>query len=157
MIYARAHKGFLIKMPIDTTAAKEDWQSGSKAKTDKMVKKYVAKPGKVAAATTPAAQKAYVDGVTDPVSQRLRLARLKELTDADLNTAMETKGRVAHPAGVDAAVEKYSRHVDPYFKEIDVIVPKLKPKTRDARTNVMERVIPIAVGLQNKKKALVPR
>jgi len=144
-------------MPIDPTAAKEDWQSGAKAKTDKMVKKYTAKTGKIAAATSDAAQKAYVDGVTDPTSQKLRLVRLKELSDADLNKAMEDKGRTAHPAGVDAAVEKYSRHVDPYFKEIDAILPKLKAPTRDARTNVTERVIPIAVGLQNKKKALVPK
>ena len=142
-------------MPIDVTAAKEDWQSGSKAKTDKMIREYVKKTGKIAAATSAEAQKNYVDGVTDPVSQKLRLTRLKELSDADLNKAMEAKGRVAHPAGVDAAVEKYSRHVDPYFKEIDVIVPKLKKRTRDARANVMERVIPIAVGLQNKKKAVL--
>ena len=144
-------------MPIDTTRAKEDWQSGAKAKVEKLVRNYTAKAGKVAAATSDDAQKAYVAGVTDPVSQKLRLVRLKELSDADLNTAMETKGRSAYPAGVDAGVDKYSRHVEPYFKEIDAILPKLKAKTRDARVNVMERVIPIAVGLQNKKKALIPR
>ena len=144
-------------MPIDTEAAKTDWQSGSKAKTRKMIDKYKAKTGKVAAATSADAQKNYIAGVTDPVSQKLRLVRLKELSDADLNAAMESKAPTSHPAGVDAAVEKYSRHVDPYFKEIDVIVPKLKKKTRDARTNVMERVIPLAVGLQNKKKALLPK
>ena len=142
-------------MPIDVSQAGKDWVSGAKAKTDKMVRNYTAKTGKVAAATSDAAQKAYIAGVTDPTSQKLRLTRLKELTDADLNAAMEAKGRVAHPAGVDAAETKYTSHVDPYMKEIDTIVPKLKPKTRDARTNVMERVIPIAVGLQNKKKALL--
>jgi len=144
-------------MPIDTTEASKDWQSGAKAKVDKLVRKYTAKTGKIAAATSDTAQKAYIDGVTDPTSQKLRLARLKELSDADLNKAMEDKGRSAYPTGVDAAVDKYTRHVDPYFKEIDVILPKLKPKTRDARVNVTERVIPIAVGLQNKKKALIPR
>ena len=144
-------------MPIDLEEAKKDWQSGAKAKVDKLIRKYTAKTGKIAAATSPEAQKAYIAGVTDPVSQKLRLARLKELSDADLNAAMEAKAPAAYPAGVDAGVDKYSRHVDPYFKEIDVIVPKLKAKTRDARTNVMERVIPIAVGLQNKKKALIPR
>lgn len=143
-----------MKMPIDVTQAGKDWQDGAKAKVDKLVRKYVAKTGKIAAATSDAAQKAYVDGVTDPVSQKLRLTRLKELTDADLNAAMEDKGRSAYPRGVDASVDKYTKHVDPYMKEIDAILPKLKPKTRDARSNVTERVIPIAVGLQNKKKAL---
>jgi len=142
-------------MPIDTTAAKEDWQSGAKAKTEKMIKNYKARTDKISRATTDQAQKDYVAGVTDPTSQKLRLVRLKELTDADLNDAMDKKGATAHPAGVDAAVDKYGKHVDPYFKEIDAIVPKLKAPTRDARTNVMERVIPIAVGLQNKKKALI--
>jgi len=47
--------------------------------------------------------------------------------------------------------------VDPFFKEIDAIVLKLKPKTRDARTNVMGRVIPIAVALQSRRKARVPK
>jgi hypothetical protein len=142
-------------MPIDTSAAKSEWQSGAKAKVDKLIRKYTARTDKVARATSDAAQKAYVEGVTDPTSQKLRLIRLKELTDSDLNAAMEAKGRVSYPAGVDAAVEKYGRRVDPYFKELDAIVPRLKPAVRDARTNVMERVLPIAVGLQNKKKAII--
>jgi len=146
-----------MPMPIDTTAARDDWQSGAKAKVDKLVREYTKRTDKIAKATSDAAQKAYVDGVTDPSSQKLRLQRLKELSDSDLNAAMEAKGRSAYPAGVDAGVDKYSRHVDPFFKEIDAIVPKLKPRTRDARGNVMERVIPIAVGLQNKKKALIPK
>jgi len=146
-----------MPMPIDTTSARDDWQSGAKAKVDKLVRKYTARTDKIAKATSEAAQKAYVDGVTDPTSQKLRLVRLKELSDSDLNKAMEDKGRSAYPTGVDAGVDKYAKHVSPYFSEIDVIVPKLKPKTRDARTNVMERVIPIAVGLQNKKKALIPK
>jgi len=144
-------------MPIDTTAARDDWQAGAKAKVDKLVREYTKRTDKLSKATSDAAQKAYVEGVTDPTSQKLRLVRLKELSEADLNKAMEDKGRAAYPTGVDASVDKYARHVDPYFKEIDVIVPKLKAKTRDARSNVMERVIPIAVGLQNKKKALIPR
>ena len=142
-------------MPIDATAAREDWQSGAKAKVDKLIKKYVARTDKIARATSDEAQKAYVAGVTDPANQRLRLIRLKELTDGDLNAAMEAKGRVAYPSGVDAGVSKYSRHVDPYFKEIDIIVPKLKARVIDARTNVMERVLPLAVGLQNKKRAII--
>jgi len=142
-------------MPIDVTEAGKDWQSGAKAKVEKLVRKYSARTDKIAKATSDDAQKAYVAGVTDPTSQKLRVTRLKELSDADLNTAMEDKGRGAYPTGVDAAVTKYTRHVDPYMKEIDAIVPKLKPATRDARSNVMERVIPIAVGLQNKKKAII--
>jgi len=144
-------------MPIDVSAAKSDWQSGAKAKVDKLVRKYTGRTDKIAKATSDAAQKAYVEGVTDPTSQKLRLIKLKKLSDSDLNAAMEAKGRVAYPAGVDAGVDKYGTEVAPYFSEIDAIVPRLKPRTRDARTNVTERVIPLAVGLQNKKKALIGR
>ena len=144
-------------MPIDVAAAAEDWVSGAKAKTDKLIRKYTARPDKIARATSDEAQKAYIAGVTDPLNQKLRLIRLKELTDSDLNRAMEAKCRVAYPAGIDAGKDKYARRVDPHLKEIDVIVPKLKPRTPDARTNVMERVSPLAVGLQNKKKALIGR
>jgi len=144
-------------MPIDVTSAKSDWQSGAKAKVEKLIRKYTARTDKIAKATSTEAQKAYVDGVTDPLSQKLRLIKLKKLSDSDLNRAMEDKGRVAYPAGVDAAVDKYGTEVAPYFSEIDTIVAKLKPKTRDAATNVTNRVTPLAVGLQNKKKALIGR
>jgi len=142
-------------MPIDKTAARDDWQSGAKAKVEKLIRKYTARTDKISKATSDAAQKAYVAGVTDPTSQKLRLSRLKELSDTDLNAAMEAKGRGAYPAGVDAAVNKYSRHVDPYLSEIDAILPKLPARTRDAASNVTGRVTPIAVGLANKKKALI--
>jgi len=142
-------------MAIDLEAAKADWASGAKAKVDKLIRKYTARTDKIARATSDEAQKAYVEGVTDPIAQKLRLVRLKELTDADLNAAMEAKARTTYPLGIDGAVDKYGRHVEPYFREIEAILPKLKPKVRDARTNVLERVIPLAVGLQNKKKALL--
>jgi len=141
--------------PINVDEASKDWQSGAKLKVDKLVRKYEANTTKLAAATSDAAQKAYVAGVTDPVSQKLRLLRLKELTEADLNTAMRSAAPTTYPAGIDKSVTKYTRRVTPFMAEIDRIKPALKPATRDARTNVMERVVPLAVGLQNKKKALV--
>jgi len=141
--------------PIDVTEASKDWQDGAKAKVSKLVRKYIGTTNKLAAATSDAAQKAYVAGVTDPVSQKLRLQRLKELSEADLNKAMEDAAPVTYPAGIDKSVTKYTRRVTPFMAEIDRIKPTLKPRVRDAAANVTSRVTPIAVGLQNKKKALV--
>jgi len=141
--------------PIDVTEATRDWQDGAKGKVSKLVRKYIANPNKLAAATSDAAQKAYVAGVTDPVSQRLRLQRLRELSEADLNKAMEDAAPVTYPAGIDKSIMKYGRRVAPFMAEIDRIRPTLKPRTRDAAANVTARVTPIAVGLANKKKALV--
>ncbi len=144
-------------MPIDKAAAVSDYVDGAKAKVDKLVAKYTKKTGKLAAATSDSAQKAYVAGVTDPISQKLRLVRLKELTEEDLNKGMRDKAPTTYPAGIDAGRDKYDRRVGPYFSEIDRIVPTLSAKTREARANVMNRVIPLAVGLQNKKKAVIGR
>jgi len=141
-------------MPINVTEAKEDYVSGAKAKVDKLVRKYSARTDKIARGTSPEAQAAYIAGVTDPVSQRKRLAKLKKLSDGDLNTAMESKGRTAYPTGVEAAKDKWAGEFSSYASEIDSILPKLKPKTRDAAANVLGRVTPLAVGLQNKKKAI---
>jgi len=141
-------------MPIDVTAAKEDYVAGAKAKVDKLIREYTKRTDKIALATSDAAQKAYVEGVTDPVSQKKRLIKLKKLSDADLNKAMEDKGRTAYPTGVETAKDKWATEFDPFAKEIDSIVTKLKPPTRDAATNVANRVTPLAVWLQNKKKAM---
>lgn len=143
--------------PINKAAAVEDWVDGAKAKSEKLVRKYTERTDKLARATSDDAQNAYVAGVTDPVSQRLRLIRLKELSEEDLNRGMREKGPTTYPAGIDAGKEKYDRRVGPYMDEIDRIVPTMEARTRDARANVMNRVIPIATGLQNKKKAIVGR
>jgi len=142
-------------MAIDVTQASKDWQDGAKAKVSKLIRNYQANPNKLAAATSDSAQKNYVAGVTDPVSQKLRLTRLKELSEGDLNTAMANAAPVTYPAGVDKSVTKYTRRVTPFMTEIDRIRPTLKARSRDARDNVMNRVIPLASGLQNKKKQLV--
>ena len=142
-------------MVIDVTAAKEDYVKMARANLDKMVRKYSAVPDKIARATSETAQAAYIAGVTDPVAQKLRIVNLRKWTDSALNDRMERKGRVAYPAGVDAGKEDWAKEFDPYAKELDRIVPALQTRTRDAATNVTNRVTPIAVGLANKKRALV--
>jgi len=142
-------------MPIDVAKAAEYYVEGAKAKADKLVDKYIARTDKLARATSDEADKAYREALADEMTPRLRLMRLKELSEEDLNKAMEEKGKAAYTKGVEFAKEKYQRRFDPFAREIDTIVPKLKPRTRDAETNVLNRVVPIAVGLQNKKRALL--
>lgn len=142
-------------MTIDANQAGTDYVAGATAKVDKLVRKYTARTDKLARATSDKAQKNYIEGVMDPVSQKLRLINLKKLSEADLNKGMEEKGRTAYSTGVNAAQGKYVSNVTPYLGEIDRIEPTLKARTRDARTNVMERVLPLSVGLANKKKALI--
>jgi len=142
-------------MPIDVTQAGKDFVEGARAKSAKLVRNYTAKTGKIAAATSAEAQKNFEDAMKDPLVLKLRVKRLKELTDADLNARMEAVGAAHFEEGVGAAETKYTSHVDPYAKELDRILPTLKAKTRDARSNVANRVTPLAVGLQNYKKKVV--
>jgi len=142
-------------MAIDLESAAKWFVIGAKAKVDKLVEKYIARTDKLARATSPEADKAYREALADEMTPRLRLLRLKELTEEDLNTAMREKGRPAYPRAVELAKDKYRRRFEPYAREIEAILPKLAPKTRDVERNVMERVLPIAVGLRNKKKAVL--
>jgi len=50
-----------------------------------------------------------------------------------------------------ASAGKALDNVSPYLDEIDKITASMKPRTRDPRQNVMERVVPLAVGLREKK------
>jgi len=142
-------------MVIDVAKSADYYVEGAKVKVEKLINKYTARTDKLARATSPEADKAYREALADEMTPSLRLLRLKELTEEDLNIAMREKGRAAYPRGVELAKDKYAKRFEPYAREIDTILPKLAPKTRDVRTNVMERVIPIAVGLRNKKRAIL--
>jgi len=141
-------------MPIDVTAAAEDYVAGAKAKVDKLIRKYTARTDILDRAVSPEAERAFKERVVSDLALAKRRAHLKDLTVAELHEAMRKAAPVTYPAGVEGAKERYRRRVEPFMKELDAIVPKLPPKTADARTNVLNRVVPIAVGLQNKAKAV---
>jgi len=142
-------------MVIDVVEAAKAYVEGAKAKADKLVRKYVAVTDKIGRLTTDKAIENWKERVVSDIAVKLRTRNLKELTDEDLNKAMREKGKTAYITAVGLAEDKYRERFDPYAKEIDLIIPKLKPKEVDARTNVLNRVVPLAVGLQNKKKKIL--
>jgi hypothetical protein len=141
-------------VPIDVSAAAEDYVSGAKAKVDKLIRKYTARTDILDKATSKEAEDAFKARVASDLSIAKRRAHLKDLTVAELHDAMKKAAPVTYPAGVEGAKSRYQRRVEPFMKELDTIVPKLPAKTADARFNVVNRVVPIAVGLQNKAKAV---
>jgi hypothetical protein len=141
-------------MTIDVAAAGEDYVTGAKAKVDKLIRKYTARTDILDRATSKEAEEAFKTRVSTDLAIAKRRAHLKDLSISDLHEAMRKNAPTTYPVGVEGAKGRYTKRVDPFMKELDAIVPKLPARGPDARSNVVNRVVPIAVGLQNKAKAI---
>jgi len=141
-------------MPIDKTRWKEKYTRNTAAATGDLVEGYIARTDKVARMASDDAQKNFEEAMRDKAVLERRQKRLKTLSESDLNEAMRTKGALRYAEGTAASADKALDRVTPYLDEIDKIVPRMKPRTRDPRTNVIERVIPLAVGLSDLKKKM---
>lgn len=141
-------------MAIDRNEALNEYRSKASAAGEKLVRKYIARNDKLVRATSDSAQKNYVAAMTDPKVLQRRVAKLKKLTEADLNAAMQAKGASAYATGVNAGADKWGKGVEPYFSEIERVIANLPARGRTARENVMNRTLPLAEALQKKKEAL---
>lgn len=141
-------------MAIDKSKWKDKYTRNTAAATGDLVDGYTARTDKVARMASDDAQKNYEEAMRDKAVLERRQKRLKGLSESDLNEAMRTKGATRYAEGTAASADKALERVGPYLDEIDKIVGKLKPRTRDPRSNVMERVVPLAVGLSDLKKRM---
>ncbi len=141
-------------MPIDRSRWKENYETGTARSGEKLVDNYVARGGKAAAMSSDSAQKNFEAAMTDKKVLQRRQAKLKKVTEEDLNEAMRIKGSARYVEGTAAGVDKAAANVEPFLAEIDRTVASLKPRTRDAYQNVVNRVAPIAVNLQKKKEGM---
>ena len=138
-------------MPIDRAKWKEKYTRNTAAATGDLVDGYVARTDKAARMSSDDAQKNFEDAMRDPVVIKRRQLKLKRVSEESLNEAMRTKGAARYAEGTAASADKALENVEPFLTELDSIVAKLPARTRDPRKNVMDRVIPIAVGLRAKK------
>lgn len=141
-------------MAIDKEAWKRKYTERTAVATGDLVEGYINRPDKVARMSSDDAQKNFEDAMRDPNVLRRRQSKLKKLTESDLNEAMRTKGAARYAEGTAASADKALMNVTPYLEEIDRIVASLPARTRDPRKNVMDRVVPLAVGLSDKKKKM---
>ena len=141
-------------MAIDKDAWKRKYTERTAVASGDLVRGYVARTDKVARMASDDAQTNYEAAMRDAGVLKRRQSKLKKLSESDLNEAMETKGAARYAEGTAAAADKALANVTPYLDEIDKIVGTMKPRGRDPRTNVMERVVPLAVGLADKKKRM---
>ena len=138
-------------MAIDKSKWKEKYERNTAAATGDLVDGYVARTDKVARMSSDTAQTNYEAAMRDAAVLKRRQTKLKGLSESDLNEAMRTKGAARYAEGTAASADKALANVEPFLDEIDKIVSTLKPRTRDPRQNVIDRVVPLAVGLRAKK------
>ncbi len=141
-------------MAIDKDAALKEYRERASGSGSKLVAKYTAKTGKLAAASSKAAQSNYESAMKDPAVLKRRQKNLKKLSEEDLNSAMAATGEAAYNAAVAAKAPKWLEKTTPYLDEIDKVVDTLPAKTRDGVQNVQNRVVPLVKALQDKKKEI---
>jgi len=141
-------------MAIDKEAWKRKYTDRTSVASGDLVEGYIKRTDKVARMASEDAQKNFEAAMKDPDVLKRRQAKLKKLSESDLNEAMRTKGAARYAEGTAAAADKALANVTPYLEEIDRIVPTLPARSRDPRKNVIDRVVPLAVGLAEKKKRM---
>jgi len=144
----------MVKMAIDKEAWKRKYRDRTAVATDDLVRGYTQRTDKVARMSSDDSQRNYEAAMKDPLVLKRRQNKLKGLSEADLNAAMETKGAARYAEGTAASADKALENVSPYLDEIDRTVASLPPRTRDPTQNVMKRVVPLAVNLHEKKKKM---
>jgi len=141
-------------MPIDLDEAMKAYVDETKSKADKLVKRYQKKTGKADAIKSDDAQKAFEDAMADATVLARRQAMLKDVTETELNEAMEKTGKSAYINKTAAKSGKWKKHFSPFASEIDTTVAKLPKHVRGARDNIMNRSLVLAEALEAKKKEL---
>ena len=141
-----------LTLPIDLTAWESDYKSGAQAKVDKLVRKFTARGDIITRGTSDEAQNNYVAAVTNPSNQARRRTNLAKVSVSVLHERMRTRGRGNYTTGVADNASKARQNFSPYASTIDTTVAGLPPRTQDAASNVTNRVLPLAVNLQNQKR-----
>jgi len=144
----------MVKMAIDKAAWKRKYTERTAVATGDLVEGYERRTDKVTRMSSDDAQKNFEAAMKDPNVLKRRQSKLKKLSESDLNEAMRTKGAARYAEGTAASADKALANVEPYLDEIDNITAKMPARTRDPRANVMNRVVPLAVGLREKKEKM---
>jgi gas vesicle protein len=141
-------------LAIDASAALEEYKARVAASGEKLVRNYTKRTDKLTKAASDSAQRAYVAAMSDPKVQARRQKKLRQLSESDLNSAMEAVGATTYATNAAAKADKWAKNVAPFLQELDNVVSKLPDRTRDPAQNVVNRVVPIAKALSAKKDAL---
>jgi hypothetical protein len=135
-------------MPINLANWKTDYVAGTSANSEKLVREYTNKTGKIEAATSSTAQKNYEDAMRDPKVLARRVSGLRKLSESDLNAGMTAKGASRYREGTAAAADRAAAAFAPVAAVIDSTVSALPARVRDGYQNLVNRAGPIVKNLQ---------
>jgi hypothetical protein len=139
-------------MAIDRTAAKANYVSGASNNADKLVKNYVATPGKLDAARSDAAEKLYAEKTQAAISNKTRQKSLNKVNESDMNTAMQATGAANYRSGTGRAADKQAKNVEPYYAALDSLEGKYPARTADPMANLTNRAGLVVKTLSDLKK-----
>lgn len=141
-------------MPIDRTAAKENYKKGASNNAEKLVDNYVRKTGKLDAAKSDAAEQLYADKVQDAINRKARQKGLNKVSEAEMNAAMKATGAQNYRSGTTRAADKQARNVEPYYAALDSLEGNLPERTSDPMANLMNRAGAVVQTMVETKKRL---
>tara|TARA_Y100000310_G_scaffold179216_1_gene179181 strand:+ start:462 stop:890 length:429 start_codon:yes stop_codon:yes gene_type:complete len=99
------------------------------------------------AASSDEAEANYAAGVQEAVSLRSRQARIREVGNAHWRSRAEGKGAAALANGIRESLGKYEQNFGRVLQAIQGTLQSLPPRTRDWRTNIETRQVPVVEAL----------
>lgn len=142
----------MAKSPPSEQELAQDYGAGVAAKAQKWLRRTMAATGVADAAKSEAAEASYQAAMNVVLGNRQRQKGLASITDSDIKAGVQAVGAAGYSTGASAKAAKMAKKAKPYVDEAVRIANALPPRTADAATNVANRVVPVAVGLQQKKR-----
>ena len=142
----------MAKSPPSEAELAADYSAGVAAKAAKWFRRTKAATGVLDAARSDAAEASYAAAMNAAVANRQRQKGLGGISESDIKTGVDAAGVSGYSLGASRKAAKMAKKAKPYVDEAVRIANALPARTADAASNVTARVIPIAVGLQNKKR-----
>lgn len=139
-----------MAIKIDRSSIKENYTKGASANAEKLVKNFIATPGKVEAARSDSAEALYGEKVSAAVANKSRQKALSRVSESDMNAAMQATGAANYRSGTTRGADKQVRNVEPYLSALEGLT--LPARTADPMQNVIGRVGLIATTLADLKK-----
>jgi len=142
----------LPRRKLDPALWERKYREGTARAAREWFDAFLATTGIAEAAKSDKAQQRFEAKMSDPAILKKRQKRLAELTDEDFKAPVRAAGAAVYSTATAAKAGKARKRVAPFLAEIARIVETLEEKTDDPRQNVINRVIPIAVGLWKKAR-----
>ena len=102
-------------------------------------------------ASSEQAEANYADGVQRAAASKLRQKKVSQVSNEEWKQKAANIGSTRIGSGMKAGAGKRAKNFEPYRQLIEST--SLPERTTDAESNVMNRVVPLAKGMQDLKRA----